>query len=66
MIEIVIRCNVCDRVGDSSSGKRAHVLRRDLRALGWTNYGGIDLCPGCRENKVLIEARGLGRRREEP
>lgn len=54
MIEIVIRCDVCDIAGDSSHGPKdnyAHLIRERLKAAGWlvSQRGGQDLCPGCRK-----------------
>lgn len=50
MIETVIRCSVCDILGDSAGHPTpAHVIRKRLKKLGWKcgRAGGTDYCPRC-------------------
>lgn len=58
MIEITIRCDVCDTAGDSRSNARGRGggrsaigdLRREVASTGWrvrVGGGGRDICPKC-------------------
>jgi hypothetical protein len=46
-LELTVRCDGCDKAGDSAVCGYAYVLRKNLRKLGWHNAGGLDLCPKC-------------------
>ena len=54
-LELTVRCDLCDRAGDSSTARsiiQAAVLRKGLRKDGWkirngTDRQGKDVCPDC-------------------
>jgi hypothetical protein len=46
-LELTVRCDGCDKAGDSAVNAYVHILRKNLRKLGWHHRGGRDLCARC-------------------
>lgn len=50
-LELTVRCDGCDKAGDSATSSYAYILRKNLRKVGWHHVGGKDLCPACWREK---------------
>lgn len=46
-LELVVRCDGCDRAGDSKTKGYAYILRKNLRKQGGHYVNGKDMCPAC-------------------